>query len=120
ASIFIGRSVHEIPLAFICPAHLSISLSKKCCKWFGELRSPGTGSAPFCCIRIFPAGVSMVVRMAAWSLSIAAAGVPLGKNAANQFDASKLVKPCSWAVAWAGRLGERLRVRIAIALIILL
>src|SRR5215813_10534600 len=46
--------------------------------------------------------------------------VPLGKNKANQFEASKLVNPCSCADAWAGRPGERSRVRIAIALTILL
>src|SRR5438876_378911 len=56
-------------------------------------------SATICFIRISTARVLMVARVAAWSLSTTVPGVPLGKKAASQFEASESINPCSCAVA---------------------
>ena len=63
-------------------------------------------------------GVALVV-IGGIVMLLGRAGVPLGRNSAHQSGASKSVSPCSCADASAGILGERLRVRIAMALIVL-
>src|SRR5262245_34783959 len=118
-SAVVDRLLHRDPAGLDRPGPL-ISVSTNFCRYSGDLRSPATGSARMSCIRVFTAGVLMVATVAACSLPTIAADVPLGKNEANQFEASKLVNPCSCADAWSGSPGERSRVRIAIALTILL
>src|SRR5262249_2769459 len=110
----------ETPLALIGPAHFSISVSTNFCRYSGELRSRATRSAPISCIRVFTAGGLMVASGAALSLSTIAAGGSLGEEEGNQLEAAELGNPCSCADAWSGSPRERSRVRIAIALTILL
>ena len=61
-------------------------------------------------------GVNVSNVLGDMNVETIAAGVPLGRKSAFQVPASKSARPCSCAVASAGRFGERFRVRMASAL----
>jgi hypothetical protein len=62
----------------------------------------------------------MVAIVASWSFWTTGAGVPLGRKKPLQKYESKSTRPCSCALGRFGRIGERSRVKIAIAFIVLL
>jgi hypothetical protein len=70
-------------------------------------------------MRSLSAGVFIASVVASWSFLTMAAGVPFRKKKAFQVMASKLVRPCSCAVASVGKSGERLRANSAMPLSVL-
>ena len=64
-------------------------------------------------------GVFIVATVASWSFWTIDMGVSFGRKKPLQFEASKLIRPCSCAEARPGKLGERSSDKVAIAFTVL-
>src|SRR5262249_9455727 len=86
----------------------------------GERRSGATTVAPISRSRVCTAGVSTTVEAAPLSFCTIAAGTFFGRKNPLQVEASKSVSPCSCTGTIDGEIGERVLVRMPIAVICLL
>ena len=103
------------PEALMTAAHLAISLSTNFCRYSGDRRSGATTVAPISLQPLLHGrACSMVATVTLWSLWMIAGGVPWARrtrsNCRFRNGQSLLVCGCQF-----GRVGERSRVRIAIA-----